>query len=353
MSVQEILTEVLDKVSTAINLDAYLKELKNIILKDIEGEFITFTVHKSIYDLLDNKELKSYLKVSEDSEIVIRFALSLTDGLLFFTLKYVDNLLFMELKKELLDKVVSTIYVKFADFSRVETTEVTKDNGFYEDYHCGIYYYDADFNLVSEATDEEKDAVFGKEFNIPKEFVRFFRLNFKRYAKEISRYVSSKQMENADEKLSEKDFWYFLAPFNLNEFSNFINREYSKKISAAFKMVNGYDYITIYNNEFKTIEENLISQIGTDGEVIISSNIYQNLINVLLGVTADGISTNGYIIKKSNGVYTLYDVNITNNHVLFFPRVISDEEIKRIYYSNDVNQNVEGLAEFFGVTRGR
>lgn len=352
MSVEEILNSTFDRVYDTIRLDPYFIKLREIALNDASGEFVSFQVQKRIYDKLDDS-FKSFVKVSHDPEMILRYALATSNGIIYFTIKYVDDLLFIELKKDLDNEIVSTIYTKFTTLSRVETVRILKNNGFYEDYECNIYYYDKDFNLVSGATEEEKDITFSEEFKVPIEFSRLFRLNFKKYSKEISRYVSSKRMEKSDDLLTDKDYYSFLSPFYLDEFADFINREYSKNVREAYKILTNNDGIAIYNNEFESIEENLKAQIGVDGEVIISSNIYQNLIYVLLGILADGISTKGYIIKKLNGVYTLYDVNITNNQIVFFPRILSDEELKQIYYANEENQNVEGLKEFFGITRGR
>ena len=352
MDIKEILNNVFDNVYDTIKLDPYFIKLKEIALNDALGNFLSFQVQRRIYDKLNDK-FKAFVKVSQDSEMILRYALDTPDGIIYFTIKYVDNLLFIELKKDFDNEIVSTIYTKFDTLSRIETVRILKNKGFYEDYECNIYYYDKDFNLVSGATEEEKDITFSEEFKIPIELSRLFRLNFKKYSKEISRYFSIKRMEKSDDLLTDKDYYYFLSPFYLDEFADFINREYSKNVSEAYKILTGNDDIKIYNNEFESIEENLKSQIGIDGEVVISSNIYQNLIYVLLGILADGISTKGYIIKKLNGVYTLYDVNITNNQIVFFPRILNEEELKQIYFTNEANQNVEGLAEFFGVTRGR
>ncbi|MCI9281423.1 MAG: hypothetical protein HFI49_04115 [Bacilli bacterium] len=352
MKIEDILNIIFNELYDSIKQDPYFMRLKDIVLKEAKGNLISFEVQKRIFDKLGDS-LKNTVSFSHDSDIILRYALDIPEGILFFTIKYVDNLLFIELKKDLETEITSTVYTKFPALSRIETIRVIKNCGFYEDYECNIYYYDKDFNLVSGASEEEKDLTFSEEFKIPIEFARFFRLNFKKYSKEISRYISSKKMEGLDELLTDKDYCSFLSPFYLDEFGDFINREYSKNVSEAYKVITGDDSIALYNHEFSLIEESLKAQIGTDGEIVISSNIYQNLIYVLLGILADGISIKGNIIKKLNGIYTLYIVNISNNQVVFLPRILNENDLKDIYYANENNQKVEGLAEFFGITRGR
>lgn len=352
MRIEDILNIIFNELYDSIKLDPYFIKLKDIILKEAKGNFLSFKVQKRIFDKLDDG-LKNIVSVSHESDVILRYALDIPEGILFFTIKYVDNLLFIELKKDLETEITGTVYTKFPTLSRVETIRVIKNRGFYEDYECNIYYYDKDFHLVSGASEEEKDLTFSEEFNIPLELARLFRLNFKKYSKEISRYISSKKMEGLDNILTDKDYCSFLSPFYLDEFGDFINREYSKNVSEAYKIITGADSIAIYNHEFSLIEESLKAQIGIDGEIVISSNIYQNLIYVLLGILADGISIKGNIIKKSEGIYTFYNVNISNNQVVFLPRILNENDLKGIYYANENNQKVEGLAEFFGITRGR
>ena len=63
------------------------------------------------------------------------------------------------------------------------------------------------------------------------------------------------------------------------------------------------------------------------------------------------ISTNGFIIKKVNDVYTLYYVNIKENNLLVIPKILTLEELKTIYYNNPKNEEIDGLKEFLGISR--
>lgn len=353
MSAKDILLMIFDKLDNTIKSDVYFKKLKDIALKETRGNFVIFQVEKRIYDML-NENLKKFFEVAESKEDILTYSLKTNDGIIYFAIKNIDNNLLIELKMDLKDKTKGTVYVKSDNLVRIETVEITKNNGFYKDYQSAIYYYDNAYNEIATNTDEEQDVIFSEEFGIPLSFARFFRLNFKKYAKDISRYVAKRNMEGLDNLLEEKDFYEFLTPFYLDDFQGFINREFSKDYTLIYSEMDREDVsLEICNNEFETIINNLKAQIGIDGEVIISSNIYQNLILILLGVIADGISTKGVIIKKVGNIYTLYMVHITNHEVMVIPKDITQEEMEDIYRLNPENDNIEGLAEFFRINRGR
>ena len=143
MKIEDILNIIFNELYNTIKLDPYFIQLKDIILKEAKGNFLSFKVQKRIFDKLDDG-LKSIVTVSHDSDIILRYALDIPEGILFFTIKYVDNLLFIELKKDLETEITGTVYTKFPTLSRVETIKVVKKRGFYEDYECNIYYYDKD-----------------------------------------------------------------------------------------------------------------------------------------------------------------------------------------------------------------
>jgi len=102
----------------------------------------------------------------------------------------------------------------------------------------------------------------------------------------------------------------------------------------------------------ENIRDRLQELIGIDGEVVMSSNIYQNLIPILGGYEAEAYDMKGYIIKSLNGKYYFYEVSFKTLEITAAVHEITSSEAIDIFNKNERNKDVYGLREFFGVNRG-
>lgn len=93
--------------------------------------------------------------------------------------------------------------------------------------------------------------------------------------------------------------------------------------------------------------------IGCDGEVIMSDNLYQNLVGLLMKLDAEVLSTNGFIVKKNQVGYILYYVYLALDEVRVIPKEITEREAHEIFLRSPLNEKVEGLKEFLGSSRNR
>ena len=51
--------------------------------------------------------------------------------------------------------------------------------------------------------------------------------------------------------------------------------------------------------------------------------------------------------------YFLYQVHFTTDKISFVKNMITLEQAQELFLANPLNENVKGLKEFFGITRGR
>ena len=85
----------------------------------------------------------------------------------------------------------------------------------------------------------------------------------------------------------------------------------------------------------------------------MADNLFTNFLPILLGEDASGFDTKGIIVEKMGEDYFLYQVHFTTDKISFVKNMITLEQAQELFLANPLNENVKGLKEFFGITRGR
>ncbi len=267
------------------------------------------------------------------------------------------------------DSVVRTIIVnKKKNFSVVEIIDEKSLMSSYEYYNYDVKYYDKNYKFIPLDYDKLIDEHYAWLFGISVREAKIKRLNFKKYALELSKRKAKTEMEAQFDMLDANALYKFRTPFCLGDLPNFINEELDREAEEKDELfedsiheimeVTGTeieDEVEKNNIDFtpmKKIYQELVKLIGLDGEVVISDNLFSDIVLFLLGLTVDAIFSKGLIIKKIDGRYTLYMVMIENDKVMVIPREITPEVAEDYFYRCKDNLDVDGLDNFFGGSRG-
>ena len=345
-------------INEAFEVLPFIIKIKDIIMDNLSGSTILqLSVSKDLYDLIleNNSNVIEKFGITSHIDNLLYITMLVSKGLLTFGLKQHNE--DYELKFSLADapkKTSITLYKTF-NMYKVETVEEVIKNDVTLDYNYDVYYYDNEYNLLSVDNELEKDEHFSKEFGVPLSEARLYRKNFKKHYKFLSDCKSTSIMKFADENL-EYEKYEFRIPFSLNEFELFMTKESIREISKYDNTFEDdceiYDIENFDEEKLKAILEPLKAQIGIDGCIIMSSNLYNN-INFYLLDLASAIYTNGFIIKKIDNQFILYYVNIEANKIVTIPQQINQDDLELIFNKNPENENVPGLKEFFGFGRDR
>lgn len=235
----------------------------------------------------------------------------------------------------------------------INRKDIIDRNDYFLDSKIDIYYFDINGNPLKKDTEEEKDKMFIEEFCIPLAEARKYRTHFVQYRKYINECKIQSEMSYEDNNLDNNNL--FCSPFELENIRNVFNidLEDEEQLSMAFSFNYTMDDLEEASFRLDTIKNMLASQIGYSGELVLSNNIFENIASYIFNSSSTFLSTTGTIIKKENGEYIIYYIEINYNEITLVAKIISKEEAANIYYSNEGNNEVEGVAEFFGIERNR
>ncbi len=346
------LLEVFKKLPKKVKKDAYFKKLKSIVLNDVFNGNVNILcsigVCKEIYGELAQYE---YLYPLND-EAMVYFLYELDGNIVEFGVKKEVDGYSVQLNKMNGSRRTKTILVKHKGNSLIETVDSGVINGYCNKFDMEIYCYNLDYTDTIDIDIEAfKDELFSKQFGVPLNMVRNIRNNFDKFFVQVSEMEAAIYMMNKDVELSEKDLFYFREPFYLIDMKEYMKLEYAKYRVEDGKKI--YDVERI--NELACIDridwilDYLLQYIGGDSEVVISNNLFKNLVLVLSGYMANAINTKGVIIKKCDVGFVLYWVHIVKDKVLIDEKEISEAEAKEIFEKNPLNAEVAGLSNFFEV----
>lgn len=350
------INEILDLLPEELLVDEYFKNIRNIIenLYNKDARFLTkILVSKEIYDSLSDKSC--FWISTEDSILNLKF--SSCDSVCSLGIKHSNDSLVVYFETSSFNKLTRTILVKREDMSAVETKETIKEKGFYKDYKANIYFYDADYNILKVNVDPYLDKMFSEEFGIESlGLARLVRKNFSHYAESLSYKAAEQKMKIRDNSLTMNDFFYFRRPWIVSLVEDFIREEYDCDKNEFIKKIFGTDSkksTLIDVNKISSIISWIKSNLDLNSEFVISDNIYQNLVTVMVGTEAPGYCTKGVILEKKNEEYIFYKVFFSTETITCDKKIITKEEAQQLFLSNPKNQKVKDLAAFFGITRGR
>lgn len=353
MQIKELLTCVYDYLPENIVNDTVFNGLWNDVLGEVkDASFMVGTVglRADIYNRVieDYPQFVKSLSVKNDKMLSFMIV---SGRAITFKIYNSEDFLDISIQENDYNKESNTIYVRHFGLGRIElNSSKLDDEGYFVDYTCDIKYIDEEGNeVIVDGVEEEKDEIFAQKFHVPMVMARVFRTNFKRFSKEISRMKAKTEMVSCDEDMSDEEKYLFSKPFLLKDIKELIISDTQKRIYEDLQEL-GIDapdtYMVQKPQAIDAIVQNLVNQIGGESEVVISDNIIQNFYFVLENVVSNEILTNGMIIKKINGEFILYLVQIENDSVSLIPQVLGEEQREMLFNKSAKNMEVEGLREF-------
>lgn len=352
-----IISVLFNKLPNELLNDPFFANLKNIFINNIEGLRIwQLSVCEDYFHDINELNTSSVLSFTKTfvNKSLFYITLSLGNKIVSFRIIKDNDLFDVKLVINNGDKLISINLFRDNEGSRIETVNQEIVNNVIKDYKFDVYYYDKNYRLLDDDTEKTKDKYFSVEFGIPLEDARFYRNNFKLFSEFLNEQRENKNLEFADEFFVD-DKYKFMIPFYLDEFELFMTKEMHREACLLDESLLEYEVTearAFNKNKLATVLEPLKSQIGLDGEIVISKNIFDFIEFYLLGFY-NSINTTGFIIKKVSEEYILYFVKIENSKLIAIPKYITHEDLKIIYNKNLENANVPGLDEFFGFNRSR
>lgn len=353
MQIKELLTCVYDYLPENVIDDIVFNGLWNDILEEVkDASFMVGTVglRADIYNRVieDYPQFVKSLSIKNDKMLSFMIV---SGRAITFKIYNSEDFLDISIQENDYNKESNTIYVRHFGLGRIEfNSSKLDDEGYFVDYTCDIKYIDEEGNeVIVDGVEEEKDEIFAQKFHVPMVMARVFRTNFKRFSKEISRMKAKTEMVSCDEDMSDEEKYLFSKPFLFKDLKELIISDTQKRIYEDLQEL-GIEapdtYMVQKPQAIDAIVQNLVNQIGGESEVVISDNIIQNFYFVLENVVSNEILTNGMIIKKINGEFILYLVQIENDRVSLIPQVLGDEQREMLFNKSAKNMEVEGLREF-------
>lgn len=213
---------------------------------------------------------------------------------------------------------------------------VKDENEFYYDYKHEFFSLTNDKKLVvSDNVDEKEDLDFSNFFGVSVEESRNLRLNFASNRDYINRMLANKDMKFFDQKYCE-DFVVFDGPINANELGSLFLGEELINVDGESK------------SRLDSIVSNIVSHVGVDGELVVSHNLVMN-VQAFVYLDYNVLSSNGFIVKNVDGVYTLFNLNVNDQGVIVIPSSISKDNLLSLYNSSGNSEHTRELDEFFGI----
>lgn len=280
--------------------------------------------------------------------------------LLYFMIKNEKS--FLSLKIQKLDKCYDLVcnitdglkettlhFEKFLDHSLVQIVTIEKANGKYLDYQNEIYFYDQHYQCIpNKDLEKQIDYEFSNFFYVPIDNSRYYRTHFKKFASQLSERKIIRDMEYDDLTRPLKEKYEFTDPFLLKEFDQVLLDDISHcEEEILIQIKNSFDFHSIeaiQSSFYKFIE---------NGEVVMSCDLYQNIIRYVTGLTGGIISAKGIILKKINNGFILYHIHVLMGKVLVKSENISVEDAQSMALLNEKNLKNDQIKDFFGISRFR
>ena len=350
-----------------------IEDILNSVPRYLLTDLSYCDIKNAIIDVFKNSNAKMLLPISIDKKTYghlnkkDNFQIADVDTFLSFTFVLGDSLCFLEVKRQknsiiviyevsshsLLDRI---ILVKSDNLAIVESKYYLKEEGIFKVYNTSIRYYDNNFKEVKIDPSNTLDEMFSDEFGIPLKSARKMREKFFLYANFLSYSAVEQKMRIRDAQLSSIDFLYIRSPWIVRDIDKFLHEEYDNERKIVLKK-----HFNKINNAGGKLKINRIAKIinwiqgnlNDNSEMVMADNLFTNFLPILLGEDASGFDTKGIIVEKMGEDYFLYQVHFTTDKISFVKSLITLEQAQELFLANPLNENVKGLKEFFGITRGR
>ena len=84
----------------------------------------------------------------------------------------------------------------------------------------------------------------------------------------------------------------------------------------------------------------------------MSRNLIVNIASYI-DLNDNTLYTNGFVIRKLDNKFKLYYITVTNEEMTNINREITLAEAQELFYSYELNKDIEGLEDFFEIKKGR
>lgn len=347
MDFEDIIDGIWEVLPERLINDKSLEEIKQQMLDFVSDlseevqEFFSFSLNlellEEIHLDLDDEERIDTIYEEDSGEI---FSVEFGYGDLFFSIKkdnnkYKVSFLLTEEDEYTHETVVDLVIGdELTSCSKLST--VMDDREYYYDYKREYYSLDKNDNLVIlKNIDELLDMDFSEFFGVPLSKARKLRTNYDKNIKYINDSLASKNMEIIDEVYS-KDFIVFRGPFLMEDFKSLILGSELLEVENATK------------DRVEKIVNNIIKVTDILGEFVITHNLLVNIQSYVF-LEYDVLNTSGYMIRRLDGEYIIFNINITHNGVLIIPSSVNKDYLLYLYNSSGNSEHDPDLDEFFGM----
>jgi len=306
---------LLDLLPEELKNDKFFIFIKNMIIKAVYSGNVKVSVLEINRSLAAKVNTSSYVNIVDD--YLMFFSYYLDDTIVTLMVDADEEDYYVKFEEDTNGKVTSMVLTKNATTSITEVLSYFVKNGYYEYFNIEAHHYDINYKELPIADyNGLKNAIFSDHFGIPENMAPFFREKFSLYSKYLSELKSEQTMRTRDSKLNLEDYFLFMPPFNLAALKTYMSDMFRENVGERIGEKLNENYLScLYRVE--NIRDRLQELIGIDGEVVMSSNIYQNLIPILGGYEAEAYDMKGYIIKSLNGKYYFYEVSFKTLEIKF------------------------------------
>lgn len=264
------------------------------------------------------------------------------------------------------------IIIRDCSTTRKDVKYHTNRSGYYFDYEADMSCYNKDGDEVElENKEHFLDDDFAGIFGISIEDARECRLNFDQYADSLNEIKVQIYLDGVDEMEGS----IFLPPFSMSDLGVLLTGMCEDPEEEGSDKDDGETYeeeadeeaydedengeeseeIDDYIDEgalenVGRVKEELVNFMGEEGQFIMSRSIFYNINDYVKGRVLL-LAIKGMFVRKLNGEYTVFYVSITNDSVICIPKKVSPKEAKKLYDANRENQYIEGLDDFFGISK--
>ena len=339
---ETILNLTLASLPTALLEDKFLQSLASQIplnFTPIKKIGIKESIYQ-VYQIIEPSLAQYFYPLNKENELL---------DLMFI---YQNLLLSLDIKEEnntfltvliITDgnKVNDLKWTKTKEESKIKIVFQTRENGNITAYESEIHYYD--HNYKEQKREETKNEIltdFSDLFFLPKDLAEYYYTHFEHYQEDLNRLkiLSEIKLEMETRPLSEN--YTFIEPMSLETLKQAI-------------ILCGINSKKIINKRLNEIFEKLEKNIPQKNEIVISKPLFNSMLKYIMGLTQDILLASGVILSKEEGYYNYYQISINSQEINITKEQIDENKAKELFYLSEKNQNIEGLSDFFGISRLR
>lgn len=242
---------------------------------------------------------------------------------------------------------------EYKDGALTKIIEKIDRNDYYYDYSVQIVSLDDKGNIIRNKEDEENQ-IFCEKFGVPIEEAKRYRRHFKEYVTLLNIRKVKREMDGEDNL--EENKYLFSVPLMMDEFASLFDYDFDINQEHLLEAIGGgytLEDLDLALKRINALKQIIASQIGMDGQIVLENNLCVNMASYVYNSSCAFLLTKGIMIKKVNGEFTLYLVQISSSSLEIIDVVSSREQIRAMFYKNEGNEENIELKEFLEIERNR